>query len=363
MAPGSRNYCFTYNNYTEEQDEAVRESAKRPEVHYLMYGYEVGESGTPHLQGFVMFTNQKSFSATKKWLKKHFLGDPNFREMDGTPHHSYVYCGKGDQDKDEWEEFKAQGENYGTNAETWEYPESKRPQNKQQQGAAGGAAEQDRWKDAYALACAGRKDEIDCELLVRYYSTFKRMEEDHAVIPADMDDLDFHWYVGKTGTGKSYDARKENPDIYLKNRNKWWDGYHGQACVLIEEMDPNSAKFLGSFMKTWCDHYAFNAEVKGGTKMLRPKKMIITSNYSIEQCFTDPAVSEPLNRRFTKTYFEGKLKLPEKTGVTKTIYDKEVMAPPVNHGDAHMATFGGGFSGAASDNGGSESESSRYNPF
>ena len=57
-----RNFCFTHNNYTDTslEDEI---SCK-----YLVYGREVGESGTPHLQGFISFECARTLSAAIKSL-------------------------------------------------------------------------------------------------------------------------------------------------------------------------------------------------------------------------------------------------------------------------------------------------------
>ena len=57
----SRNYCFTLNNYSDDELRSVRELSCR----YLVVGFEVGEMGTPHLQGFICFENAKSFAAVK----------------------------------------------------------------------------------------------------------------------------------------------------------------------------------------------------------------------------------------------------------------------------------------------------------
>lgn len=59
----AKNYCFTLNNYTEDDIQRLVELA--PSVGYIVYGKEVGESGTPHLQGFVQFATRIRFDPAK----------------------------------------------------------------------------------------------------------------------------------------------------------------------------------------------------------------------------------------------------------------------------------------------------------
>ena len=64
-------------------------------------------------------------------------------------------------------------------------------------------------------------------------------------------------------------------------------------------------KTSAHYYKQWIDEYPFNPEVKGATlNYIRPKFIIITSNYSLQQCFTDPTTGsiryedfDPLDRR------------------------------------------------------------------
>lgn len=57
-------WVFTLNNWTDEDvDHLV--SVCEPASTYLVFGREVGESGTPHLQGFVQLKNSTRFNAVK----------------------------------------------------------------------------------------------------------------------------------------------------------------------------------------------------------------------------------------------------------------------------------------------------------
>jgi len=70
----AKNWCFTWNNYSD--DDVNRLSglvAANPSVSYLLYGKEVGESGTPHLQGLVCFSRKQRLAQVLVVL-------------DGTPH-------------------------------------------------------------------------------------------------------------------------------------------------------------------------------------------------------------------------------------------------------------------------------------
>ena len=158
--------------------------------------------------------------------------------------------------------------------------------------------EKERFKRAWESAKSGDLDDIDPDIRLRFYGTLKKIKQDHQVVPPSYSTLDFHWFCGPSGTGKSKTARELYPDAYIKNSNKWWDGYENHEAAIIEEWDPN-LHVMASFMKKWADHYAFNAETKGGTIMARPRTIIVTSNYSIRECFPQEQDYLPLERRFT----------------------------------------------------------------
>lgn len=67
--PQSKHWCFTLNNYTDDDVERLKNPGVA--IEYLVCGREVGESGTPHLQGFVKFRDRKRLNAVKTIIGQH----------------------------------------------------------------------------------------------------------------------------------------------------------------------------------------------------------------------------------------------------------------------------------------------------
>lgn len=84
----SAHWCFTVNNWTRDHERCLEELAS--ETQYIVWGYEEGESGTPHLQGFVIFKRRKTFSAAKDALPPGTHLEPRR----GTPYQAATYCKK-----------------------------------------------------------------------------------------------------------------------------------------------------------------------------------------------------------------------------------------------------------------------------
>lgn len=261
----ARNFTFTQNNYPNT------ELVDSIECKYIIYGKEVGESGTPHLQGFVSFANAKTLSAVIKLLPGCHV------EVAKTVNAAIEYCKKESN-------YVERGEKPCTQVEK-------------------GAKNAERWKRARESAAEGNFDEIPDDIRFKYYKNIEYFHQS-ALKQQKLDDTeeDHEWYYGDTGTGKSRKAREENPDAYLKMCNKWWDGYNGEDVVIIEDFDKKH-DVLGHHMKIWLDRYPFLAEVKGGSIKIRPKKIIVTSNYHPEQIWEDNGTYEPIMRRIKITEF------------------------------------------------------------
>lgn len=106
------------------------------------------------------------------------------------------------------------------------------------------------------------------------------------------------WIYGRSGCGKTRTVLKAYPDCYIKPRNAWWDGYNGEEVVLVDDVDIFD-RALGGKLKHWADFSPFIGESKGTSVRIRPKKLIVTSQYSIETIWEDEETREALNRRFT----------------------------------------------------------------
>lgn len=268
-SPQAKHWCFTVNNYTDET--LLQLTAMQNQSEYYIVGKEVGENGTPHLQGYVAFKTKKRLALVKK-----ILPTAHWEVKRGTVAEASDYCKK---DGDFW--------SFGT------LPEER--------GVAGGRQTKHKWDETKALAVAGKLDEIEPELYIKHYATFKRIRADHRKIPGDLDWDDKappnEWLYGETGTGKSRAARQENPGCYLKMNNKWWENYEDEEVVLIEDVG-KSHEWMGDFLKIWADRYGFRAEVKHLSCVLRPKKIVVTSNYHPAEIWSDVNVVNPILRRF-----------------------------------------------------------------
>jgi len=255
-----RNWVFTVNNYGATDIQIFEEVDCR----FVCYGKEVGESGTPHLQGLIIFDKR---GKTLNGLKK-VHPTAHWEPMKGTVDQAYAYCIK-DGDV---------------------YERGDKPMNQAEKGECGKRSLEERW-DA---AKKGRFEELDPENIKVYEYIYAKFADK----PADRDELDNLWIVGPSGCGKSKYVRQNYEEFFTKPMSKWWDGYQREDVVLLDDFDPSHGKFLDYYLKIWADHYPFNAEVKGGMLNIRPKTVIVTSQYLIEECFESAETIEAIKRRF-----------------------------------------------------------------
>lgn len=276
MASKYRNWVFTWNNYTEEDLEYLHTldtngTLDIPEVKYVLYGKETApQTGTPHLQGLICFTNRVRRATVSKTLKnKCYIQE--CRDFEA----AIRYCKK----EGDWTEHG--------------YP----PLTQEARGARGKEAAQKKWNDTRNLAMEGKLEEVDPQIFICHYGALKNIQKDYASRPPDCDSVTGLWIYGAAGVGKSRFVRDNYEAFYYKMANKWWDGYKREEIVLMEDIDP-SHHFLGHHIKIWSDRYAFLAENKGGALYIRPRKFIITSQYHPNDIWQDTPTREAILRRF-----------------------------------------------------------------
>lgn len=275
--PRSKGWCFTINNYTEEDEKEVQALADHEHRKYLVAGKEVApKTGTPHIQGYCYLNVEKSRDNLSKKLTRARL-----EPAKGSAEDNYNYCSK----QELWLEV-------GT-----------RPISSKRKGEN----EKERWAKARKACVEGDFDSVPHDIYIRHLTNCHKIASMHQKLPSNLDETCGFWIHGPSGTGKTTQVNKIAPKAYLKACNKWWDGYDGQDDVIIEDFD-KVHKVMAHHLKIWADWKAFPAETKGGTLSIRPKRIIITSNYHPRDIW-DPQEEHasyfPVMERFVLTEMKG----------------------------------------------------------
>ena len=295
---GCKAAVFTWNNYPEDWWTQLLKIPHR----YLIGAEEIAPTtGTPHIQGYIQFEK------LTKWgplAKKFHL---SFKTAYGNPKQNYEYCRKirqvdiesGKLPNGVWKESGKLCENDGSKIKKL----------------------YEQLADDIINENLNKKD-----LLLKYpkyiiQNGYKKYEEIRLGIkgikvttlpsPCGL------WIYGESGKGKSTYARllvgvplenvglnktcllaeKERQYYYPKQWNKWWDGYEFQDNVIADDMGLDHCKYR-DHLKHWADEIQFNCEIKGAMAFIRPKKFIITSQYSPSQMWSDKETLDAIYRRF-----------------------------------------------------------------
>ena len=329
----SKCFSFTWNNYSKTINwkEMIENFATTYCEDFFYAEEEAPTTGTEHLQGYFRLSEKKRKNTVNNLLenKLHLERSKKCRLA------NFRYCSKTGLC---WVFNKTSGFQGFINTKQKQKIDQESKKHTPKQGKS--------YQICVTLAKQGKFDSI----LNEYPQIYLQYENKLKALFIDMNKTQrlflgneygpffknhFLWLWGKTGTGKSYYcnvvvdllnafyktlSNKRNTPfkrlrVYYKNKNKWWDKYTNEEIVIIEEASPETFKTSAHYYKQWIDEYPFNPEIKGATlDYIRPKFIIITSNYTLKQCCSEDGTEnttkledyEPLQRRFMEIHLKDK---------------------------------------------------------
>lgn len=283
MSYQSSRYCFTLNNFTEEQ-RSPPEWIKGITTGGV-WGREIGDNGTPHIQGFMALKKKSTITGIRKHFPEGF--SMHMEACKGNAQQNIDYCTKG-EDYETWGDLPTDTKRKYDNSE------------KEDLG------------QAYKLIKEGRQEEIQPYIRLKYAVNIDKVASKVKHVVQHLDKPCGLWIWGVSGAGKSTMARSFGNDVYDKPLNPWWDGYDGESIVLLDDVHPHHGRSLETNLKRWADKFTFIGMVKGSTTgVIRPKRIIVTSQYSIEQIFGERKTWESISRRFEVIYMPSKWEEPQ----------------------------------------------------
>lgn len=239
MTRRSRRWCFTHNN-----PEDVQLPRNWEHVRYVYWQHESGTSGTPHLQGFVVWTQAKKLSQVK-------IQDPraHWEVTEGNLKQNEEYCSK--------EEGRLAG--------PWYHGLRPRP-----------GRRSDLW-DIKAMIDSGESIKEVSRAYFPEYVKFHRGFEKYKLLNTEKrnDRPQIFIFWGPSGVGKTRLVHETYPQAFHKPKNKWWDSYDQEHVVFLDEF--YSWLPFDTLLKL-LDWYPLICETKGGSVQYSAYVHVFTSN-------------------------------------------------------------------------------------
>lgn len=270
----SRSYCFTLNNWTTDDEiilnnltKTCGHSADKPKARYIIWGQEVGESGTPHLQGYCELSSPQRIS----WLKK-LIPRAHFESRKGTREQARDYCKK-DGKWEEHGEWKAGG-----------------------QGAR---------NDIHSLVKSVKEGKSFMDIVEEQPLTIAKHLKfyDRLVAHVEKEEtktfrkVQTHILIGEAGTGKSRIAREMDENAFSVNPEDTFpfDGYNGEKTIIIDDF---SGQIKYKHLLRILDGHQLRINVKGSHRYAKWNKVFITTNEPAQEWYT-VGLTPALKRRLT----------------------------------------------------------------
>lgn len=227
------------------------------ECRYVVFGREVGESGTPHLQGYLELDNAKTLSAMKKIHEK-----AHWEARRGTPVQADEYCRKGG---DVWSKGELPKQGRRTDLE--------------------GAVELVQGGVALEVVAAEMP-----AVYVKYHKGLRELRNSRFLDRSEKPVVSWLW--GKTGVGKTRTAVQDG-SFYIKDATRWWDGYEQQEVIVIDDFD---GTWPFRDLLRLLDRYPYQGQTKGGYVKINSPKVFITCDRPPTEFWSGHEL-EQLNRR------------------------------------------------------------------
>lgn len=280
-------FCFTINNYSEQELQAVKDIKNwtQPKVKCAIAEVEhVNEGeGTPHIQGYLHLEKQTDINTIKNKISNRM----HIEVARGSEGDNYKYCSK-----EGAEHIILEHGSFNTKVTKMIKKDSEAREilNDIENMT------QDEFKEVHPYFYLMNKDLYEKHAHEAYIKSYM-------TIGIDLKTKNV-WLWGEAGVGKSKKAREGMTlyHIYSKCYNKWWNGFVPKfhtRVVLDDYPCLPQGDMLAQHMKIWGDRYPFTAEIKGAHVAIEPSyQMIVTSNYPIDQCFSNPEDVKAIKRRF-----------------------------------------------------------------
>lgn len=246
---------FMYKKIRPFQWENILDFASwRNPPRYAIWQLEVGENGTPHVQGYIVLLSRTRMST----LKLRFQSNLHLEKRRGTHSQAVAYCSK--------EETRVSGPwTYGSDDDI---PEG--------QGARSDLTTVKRKLDAGATMITIADEHFSD--FIRYHKAFivyKRLKS-----PKRDWEMEVIVLIGETGTGKTRFVADNYDDVFSvpdkKGSGTYWDDYDGQETVLVDEC--YGKRFSHSFLLRLLDRYAMSVPIHGGSLNFNSRRIVLTSN-------------------------------------------------------------------------------------
>lgn len=252
MSDISKTWCFTLNNWTEKDEQQLKDLEKN----YIIIGREVGKMGTPHLQGHVIF--KRAYRRTQ------------LEKINPRIH---------------WEKAKVEDAmNYCTKDQEY-YIEDNRAQGKRND-----------LKEICNLPIQTIVKEHP-DYFVRYHTGLEKLNLYRQQARTHKPEVTWIW--GPTGVGKTRYVVDKEVDLWISGKSlKWWLGYENQTATLFDDFRADFCTFHE--LLRILDRYPYMVEVKGGQRQLNSVRMYITSCYHPEMVYTTREDIQQLIRRIDK---------------------------------------------------------------